>query len=372
MARSLVRRSSTVFIVVLLVVGAVPGLAAAQSGVGGSIVVAEGQTVSQVNAVGGDVIVRGTVTGDVNAAAGNVVVAGTVQGDVNVATGNLRIIGAVGGDVSAGAGNVDLAETGTVAGNVEVGAGDVRIDGTIGGDARIGAETIHLGETASIAGSLTYDGRLTGNEGAVAGDVTRDRTLGPTSLTELQPLRSWVAALYAFIANLLLGTALLALFPRFSEAVADRVAFDPIRVGLVGLGVLLGVPLLLVLAALTIVGIPLALGGSLLFLFVAWVGLVYGRFALGMWLLSLASGTRSRNSVDEGDGLADRPDARWIGLILGLVIGGGVALVPVVGDLVNLLVFLLGLGALTAVLYEHRGRTGGPSGEQASATPTTG
>lgn len=372
MADSLVRRVGVVLAAALLLVSVVPGFAAAQSGFGGSIVVEEGETVSEVNAVGGTVIVHGTVTGDVNGAAGNVVVTGTVEGDVNVATGNLRISGDVGGDVSAGAGNVHLEESGTVGGNVDVGAGDVRIDGTIDGDARIGAETIHLGENASIAGSLTYDGRLEGNRDAVAGDITRDRTLGPTSVTELQPLASWVAALYAFVANLLLGAALLALFPRFSERVADRVAADPIRTGLVGLGVLVGVPLLLVAVAITIIGIPLALAGILLFLLVAWIGLVYGRFALGTWLLSLVSGDRDASSPSDPEARSDSSNSRWIALVVGLVVGGGLALVPVVGGLLNLLIFLLGLGALTVVLYQQRGRTGGASEPEAPEESSTG
>ncbi len=341
------RRSGIVALVAVAVAVAVlPGVAAAQSGAGGTIVVESGETVSEVNAVGGAVIVHGTVTGDVSGAAGEVLITGTVEGDVNVAAGSLRISGHVGGDVSAGAGSIHLEDGGTVDGNFDAGAGEIRIDGAIGGDARLGAETIYLGETASIAGSLTYDGRLEGNRDAVAGDVTRDRTLGPTTPTELPPLASWVFAVYAFIANLLLGAVLLALFPRFSEGVAEQVTTEPLKTGLVGLGVIVAVPLLLVVLLITVVGIPLALVGMFLFVLLAWVGVVYGRFALGMWLLSLQGRERIAG--------IGRP---WVALVLGLLLGGVLAAVPVVGWVVNLLLFLLGIGALAVGLYDRRWRT---------------
>lgn len=306
----------------LLVVGLFPGLAAARTGGGQTVVVEEGETVSSVNAFAGSVMVRGTVTSDVSAVAGNVLIEGTVEGDVNTATGNLQIPGTVEGDVSAGAGNVHLEEGGVVGGNFQVGAGNVRIDG----DAIVGAETITLGENAAIAGSLTYDGALEGNRDAVAGDVTRDRSIG-TDATGFQPFASWVFALYAFFLNLVLGAILLAAFPRFSEAVAERVKTDPIPSRLVGLGVLVGVPVVLVLLLVTIVGIPLSLAGMAAFALFVWVAVVYGRFAVGSWLLSLADAENS-----------------WLALVVGLLLGAVLSLIPYVGGLVNAVIFLLGLG----------------------------
>lgn len=336
-------RVFAVFVAVLVLLTIVSTPAAAQNGIGGAVVVEEGETVSEVNAVGGSVIVHGTVTGDVSGAAGNVLITGTVEGDVNVATGNLVVSGTVGGSVSAGAGSVHIAEGGIVNGNFDVGAGDVRIDGTVNGDARIGAETIRLGEAAAIGGSLTYDGQLEGNLDAVAGDVTHDRTLGSIGVAELQPLVSWVFAVYAFVANLVLGVLLLAVFPRFSDGVAEQAIGEPLKTGLVGLGVILAAPLLAFVLVLTIVGIPLALVGALVFLFAVWIAVVYGRFALGMWLLSL---------LGRSDG--DRRDRRWIALLLGLLLGAALAAVPIVGAAVRFVLFLLGLGALTLRLVEYR------------------
>ncbi len=360
------RRSFAVTIVVFLVFAtvALPGVVAGQQGVGGSFIVEEGETVDEVAAVGGAVIVHGTVTGDVSGAAGNVLITGTVEGDVNVATGNLRIAGDVHGDVAAGAGHVQFDEGSTVGGNVDVGAGQVRFDGDVGGDVRVGAETIQLGETAAIAGSLTYDGELVGNQDAVAGEITRDRTITPVAITETEPFLSPLFSLSAFLANLVLGAVLLVLVPRFSTAVAERVASEPVTTGVVGFGVLIGGPLVLLLFAITIIGIPIALAGAMVFLVLVWIGIVYGRFALGMWLLSPTVRERFGGTVEDPERVGGL-DRRWVALVLGLLLGALFTVIPILGGLINFVLFLLGLGGLALGLYARVQR------RRAGDTPAT-
>lgn len=332
------------------------GVGAAQSGVGGTTVVESDESVSSISGIYGAIIIEGTVTGDVSGVAGNVVVreGGVVEGDIEAAAGNIRIAGTVQGSVSTGAGSVLLTETGVVEGDFEVGAGDVRIDGVIQGDAQVGADTIRLGENARIDGSLTYDGTLEGNRDAVAGEITRDRSISPTLASDIQPIATWLFTVYAFVFNLLLGALLLALFPAFSDRVADRVATEPLRTGLVGVGVLVGIPVLLVLVALTVIGIPLSVVGLLGFLAFAWIGLVYGRFAVGVWLLSF---------VDV--------DNRWAGLIAGLLLAAVLGQIPIVGGLLNFVIFVLGLGALVLGLVRRRQRIRTPA-ERTMATDPAG
>ncbi|MCU4926010.1 polymer-forming cytoskeletal protein [Halobacteria archaeon AArc-dxtr1] len=335
-----------VLVFVVLLIATLPATVLAQSvdgsdGVGGTVVVEEGETVDSIDAFAGNVYVEGTVTGDVSAVAGNVYVDGEVQGDLSALAGNIEISGTVAGDVEGAAGNVVLGEDGAVGGEFSVGAGTVVVDGTIGGDATIGAETIQLGETAAIEGDLRYDGSLEGDTGVVAGETIQDSTIGTDVAPVLDPLFSVVFAIYALLLNLLLGAALLVLFPRFSTSVADRVAGSPLKSGLVGLGLLVGVPILLALIAITILGIPIALIGALAFALVVWVGIVYGRFAVAAWLLSRLGA-----------------DNRWLALVVGLVGFALVGLIPIFGGLVNLAVFLLGLGALALALAGRRRSAG--------------
>jgi cytoskeletal protein CcmA (bactofilin family) len=352
------RSALALLLVLALALSVVPGLAAAETRTGGTVVVGPDETVrGNLDAFAGSVVVRGTVTGDVNAAAGDVFVAegARVGGDLNAAAGSVRIAGTVEGSVSGGAGDVTVLESGTV-GSLEAGAGSVRIDGTVTGDATVGAETLVVGSTGIVAGDLRYDAGEFVNEGTVEGRVVRDRSIaqGP----EFEPVGGvgeTILDVYGFLVGLVLGAILLLVLPGFSSRVADRAVSDPLRSGGVGLLALVGVPLALVLFAITIIGIPITVVGALLFAVVAWVGTVYGRFAVGEWLTELAD-----------------VENRWVALLVGfLAVAVGVRL-PLVGGLVELVVFLLGLGALALVAYDrYRGRSGEET-EPAESTETGG
>jgi cytoskeletal protein CcmA (bactofilin family) len=320
----------TILFAVLLVLAAVPAPAAAEeTRTGGTVVVEAGETVDDdLQAFAGTVIVRGTVNGDLTAFTGNVYVDGEVNGNLQAFSGNVRINGTVTGDVSAAGGNVVLAREGRVGGQFEAGAGNVVIDGAVGEDARLGASSITVGPTASVGGDLAYDGNLTLSETAqIGGEVRQEDDLGPGVQGPLVP--NWVGWAYGLLANLLLGAVALLIFPAFSTRLSDRVASDPLRSGGVGLLLLVGIPVLLVVLFISLIGIPLGLIGMLVYGLVLWLGYVYGSFAVGSWLLSLADA-----------------ENRWLALLVGLLAVSLVGLVPILGGLVEFAVLLLGLGAL--------------------------
>ncbi|RQG90157.1 polymer-forming cytoskeletal protein [Natrarchaeobius halalkaliphilus] len=338
--RSTLRRRVVVLVALAVVLCAtVPATAAAQSSsqVGGTVTVSEGETVDSLEAFAGTVVVEGTVTGDVSAAAGDIRIHGDVGGDVEAAGGSVTIAGTVDGDVQAASGSLEITDGATVGGDLSAGAGSATVDGVVDGDVAIGADTIRLGDEAAIAGDLRYGGDLVGNTGAVAGDIRHDSSLGGEFAPTLDPIVSWVFSLYVLALNLLIGAALLALFPRFSAGVSASVATDPVRTGLVGLGVLVGVPILLIALAITVVGIPLSFVGGFAFALAIWIAIIYGRFAVAAWLLS---------AVGVGN--------RWIALVVGLVAGAAVVQIPYLGTPINLIVLLLGLGALARGVYGHR------------------
>ena len=319
----------------LLVLAGVPGPAAADSRAGGTVIVAEDETVTGgLEAFGGSVVVRGTVDGDLAALGGDVRVIGEVTGDVSAVGGDVAISGRVGGDLNAVGGSVSVARGAEIVGDFTAATGAVALDGAVGGSASLGADDIALGPTASVAGDLRYDGSLTRAEGAsVGGAVVREELgVGPVVLD-----RPFVGDRtfdpWGFAVNLLAGAALVAVFPRFSRGVAARIADSPLRTGGVGLLTLVAVPVALVLVAVTVVGIPLSFVGAILFGLAAWAGALYGRFAVGAWLAAAAD-------VDD----------QWVALVAGFVAVALAVRIPFVGGLVDLAVFLLGLGALALSL----------------------
>lgn len=321
--------SNTRVLILALVVVAVavgPGVAAAQERTGGSVVVGPDETVDgDLEAVGGSVVVEGRVTGDLDASAGSV-----------------RIEGTVDGDVSAAAGSVDVGPDARIGGDLEATGGSVSIAGAVDGNVEAAAETITLASSAEVGGDLTYAGDLVREDGATVGGTVSQGDVGPTAFdSDVPAAPDWAFSAYGLLVNALLGAVLLFAFPGFSSGVAARATDTPLRSGGVGLLALVGIPVALVLSMVTIVGIPLALAGLLLYGLLVWVGAVYGRYAVGTWLLSLVG-----------------VDNRWVALLAGLLVVAGLKLVPYLGGFVELVVVLLGLGALSLSLTERyrRGR----------------
>ena len=350
-------RSRIALLAVLLVVFAavVPAVAAAETRAGGTVVVGPEETVGDLEVISGDVTILGTVDGDLSGVAGSVTIVGEVTGSVEVAAGSVRVEGRVSGDLDAGTGSLTIAEGGVVGGDLEAGTGSATIAGTVEGNARIGADLLVLEPTAHLRGDLEYDGELRGQDAAtIDGTVTRNPDLSVGGFFDAGPLPRVGAAVlgvYFFLVNLVMGALLLLVFPRFADRLTASTLERPGRTALGGIAAFIGTPILLVLVALTIVGIPFMLLGIPAYLLALWVGFIYGRLVVGVWLLSF---------VDAG--------GRWAGFLVGMVVLAIVSRVPVLGGILDLFVLVLGLGALAMALRRayRRRRAGGEDGETAA------
>ncbi len=130
---------------------------------------------------------------------------------------------------------------------------------------------------------------------------------------------------------------LLVLAPRFVSEVGESGLGDTVHSGAVGLAALLLVPVLLVLLAVTLVGIPLAVLGGVAYGLLLWVGLVLGAYVLGTRALD-------RDRVEY---------ARLLALGVGLLVVALTRFVPG-GGLVRLALTVVGAGAVLLVLRARR------------------
>lgn len=316
-------------LVFLLVIGtamtAFAGVgAASESRRGSTVVVAENETVGDLRIDAGTAVVRGTVDGNLTAYAAVVRIEGTVTGDAN----------AVGGSVA-------VSDGGRIGGDLHAETATAFVAGTVGGDAVLSARTITLARGAVVEGAVEHDGRLSRSpEATVGGAITErdDLQRAPVDVSEgLLSVPGWVVAGYLLALDFVVGALLLVLFPGVTATVVEESRASPL--GTVAIGVLAAVGGLLSLVALavTVVGLPVALAGLLLIVPVGWAARVYGRLVVGSWLLSHAGVTN-----------------RWLGLFVGLATVGAAGLVPWVGPAVRVGVFLLGLGAVSVVLWRRR------------------
>lgn len=357
---SRVRPLGVVLLVLSVVLlGAVPGVAAAETRGGGSVVVAEGETVEGLTAFGGTVIVRGTVSGDLEAFAGNVVIEGEVTGDVSAFSGNVQVSGEVGGDLSTAGGSVSIDGPASIGGDLDATGGTLLIAGTVRGNVAAAGGSVTLAESATVDGNVEYDVGDDGtfsNQGATVGGTVERNTDLQTGSGGLPEVPSFAFDIYGLLVTLGVGALLLSVFPDFSRSVARQVADDSLRTGGIGLLSLVGVPVALVLVAFTVIGIPVTIAGTLAFALILWIATIYGRFAVGAWILSLAD-----------------VDNRWAGLLVGVLVVAALTRVPFVGGIAELVVLLLGLGALATLWYgAYKRRGSGTEGQQATLDETAG
>ncbi len=246
----------------------------------------------------GDVFVpRGTVVGEVVVFSGSATIEGVAQGDVVVLDGPVTVAGQVGGDVVAIHGPIRLLATAQVTGDVLAGGNLTVVDG------------------AQVQGTVRRDVRFTFSGAAALGAL--------------------LASLAVAVSVLVAALVLLLLAPRGLERTAEAGRGAPWASA--GWGVLsaIGVPILAVALAATVLGLPIGLA-LLLGLGLLWlVGIAVASFVLGRLVVK---------------------GSRVGALFAGWGIGAAVGLVPFLGIVWWGLGAMFGLG--TVVVASWRARTG--------------
>ena len=228
-------------------------MAALQAGLDGTVS-------GDVNAAGLLVHVGGVVGDDVRALGGKVIVQGWVGDGLLVAGGEISLTRGtrVGGNAILGGRRI--VDLGDVAGNLDAAGAYVEIDGDVTGVARIRSDDVVIGPRARLRGDLVVTGARPPRiaDGAVVGGKVT--VVAPSPRT----LGAWVVAAARAalmqIGMLLLAWAWLALAPGLAR---DAVAMEwrsPWFAETLGIAAVFGLPLASVLLALTVVGIPVAIG----------------------------------------------------------------------------------------------------------------
>lgn len=253
---------------------------------GGDLVIEVGEVVHDVAVIGGEVTVRGIVTGDLS----------IVGGQATVAPG-----GRVGGDLSVLGGEAVLEEGARVDGSIEIVGGALdRNDGAI-----VGGKVVQQGDDEA--------------EGAEESEAHEEGFL-----VTLGEATSQSAMLFV------LGAVLLSVATERVRRVAAEVAARPARCFGLGLLWTLLSAVILVALCVTIIGIPIALLGMLLFA----LGLLGGGAAA---LLTLGHAA-----------LRHRTDNPYAHLAAGAAFLLVARLVPGVGDFLANGAIVIGFGAFVA------------------------
>lgn len=241
---------------------------------------------------------RGEEVGEVVVLHGTVDVAGVVRGDVVVLDGRVIVTGQVSGTV-------------------------VNVDGGV-----------TLGPNAHVLGDVVARDRIRVAEGAIVGGRIREGAafLLRTPVDVFGPFATWLAVA---ISTLILAALLLFVAPRGAEAVAAVTRSAPWASLGLGLAVAVGIPIVGVLAIVTIVGLPFGLALLLATWFLASIGFATSVFAVGRLLWRT-------------------PRSRWLALLFGWLAVSAVSAIPFVGGVVWAIGAVVGLGAIVVAIRRSR------------------
>lgn len=316
-----------------------------------STVFAAGNTVDIASEVFGDVFcagqtvtVSGIVHGDVICAGQTVVVSGHVFGDVRLAGQTVNLSAKVDGNASAAGQSFNLTSDGKVAGDLSLGAATANLNGPVGRDLVAGGNNIvltsqvgrnvagyvrslQLSSTAHVKGNVDFTSdfdaaKATGAK--VDGKITR-HDVPRQARTDSRLQFAW--GIYWLISMLFTALVLAIFFPSVLHRVSDQAVSKPWKALLVGLFATVSAPAVMLLLALTVVGLPLVIILGLLWAVAVLISWVFFAYYLGRLILK-----DSRRPI-------------WIALTGTLVLCIAYV-IPLVGFLAFLLALCFGTGTI--------------------------
>lgn len=322
---------------------------------GGDVITISGTVEGNVLAFGRRIEITGTVGGNVITAAQNVTISGKVGGTVLGAGSIFTLSGEVARNFMGAGGNMVLTRTSRVGGNVATAAAESLMEGEIHRDLSSAAGMLELrgsarnvyftGEKASLTSSSRVGGDFTAHvdkEGNVSIDPAA--MIAGSRRIEVRPERpsKYHSAGYYFwqivrvIAAFITGLVVFRLAPWLAPT---RVASgtDWLKAGGLGFIALVSVPIAAILAACTVIGLPIALSSLVLWL-------------AGMYMAKII--------VAEFVGRTLFKKSSAMSLLVGLALVIVVVDLPVLGGLMGFVFYLLGLGAIVMTVY--RTTTGAP------------
>ncbi len=336
----------------------------------GTVKVAEGESIDDtVFLAGKTAIVAGVVDGDVFAAAERVEITGTVRGNIYSAAETVTIAGEVGGNVHAAGKSIEVdSKVGgsaflagrnvIVTEDSELARGGYFAGETVRSKGRVGRDLIFAAETMELSGSVERNVRGYGSEvtvsssGSVGGDLqltvpSQDAVevddgaivSGETiiDIEEKEDRRAFLYPGFYFgvlakaLAMLLMGLVLVRLFPSLLPP-APESSKEVLRDMGFGFVALVATPVVMLLIALTLIGIPVSIV----------LGMVYA-VLLFLSTLVVAYFAALRLPTPDHRRLVLNTGASLLAILF-------VVAIPFVGPGLNFLVHIFGMGCLVVHL----------------------
>lgn len=256
-----------------------------------------------IRAAGGKVNITNVINGDLVVFGGQVNIDGIVIGDLIVFGGEVNIRGTIRGNIKAGGGKVFFG--GIAEGITEFKAGEVEIAGEVRGLCKIIAEDIYVGEQAKFYEAVEY-WRNDGEMDFGSSLINTSAHYNPEFKSQ-EGRGLWGIAFSGLIIFYVLSVILILILLNFLlnkplSLAAAKLNNEPLRALVYGIVYFLGLPIVIFLLMLTVIGIPIGLLTLALYIF-SWVfglsmasvitakviKIKYNHQQWGTWMLVLVS-----------------------------------------------------------------------------------
>lgn len=229
---------------------------------------------------------------------------------------------------------------GTVTGSLLVIDGDATISGSVADDVTVISGDLFLLDGANVNNVHTIRGTLTRAPGAtVTGNVDQSDFTGLGAVLGVLSILFWIGMT---IAMLVAGIVFAFIGGRQLTAAATLMTGDAVKAVVGTVVLVIGLPILAVIAIVTVIGLPLGLG-ILLFLIpvLGFLGYLVAATRLGLALTSAMKREPARRPI--------------LAVVLGVLIFQIVLLIPAIGGLLVFLASMWGAGSLAYTAYRGAG-----------------
>jgi cytoskeletal protein CcmA (bactofilin family) len=330
--------------------------------IAGNNVEVNGTVKGDVFCAGRNITINATVDGDVICAGMNVEINGTVMGDVRAAGQVVTLTAKVGHNASLAGNTIRVDADATVAGDLQA-AGDtttingsvardldaagsiVTVNSMIGRDVQASTDNLQLNSGAKVGGNVTYyshNGLDQASGATVKGKTVRQEPKTDRHERNTNPLPSILFSLFALLT---LAFVLLAVFPRKFNELTDLALTKPGMTVLIGLAACIGVPAVILVSFMTVIGIYLGVILLLAWLLVMLMSGVLTSYYMGRLVLMRTS---------------HHP---FVAMLVGVVVFSALLLIPIVNVITIIAAGLFGSGMVIRELF---GKNSAPKYEKIS------
>ncbi len=311
--------------------------------------------IGDVYVLGGSVSINGTISEDLIVIGGKVTVMGSVGDDLRVLGGSVSVYSNVGDDIILAGGTLDIGPGSVINGSAYASGGLVSLDGTINenlsgnismlllngvvnGNVDITVEnTVTFSNGARVGGDFTYRKLIEDNipKGVVSGRVIyKEFSNVQESTKDFNSLGIFVAMKSFSLMNALLIALLLVIFtPKFLEKSAEVAKVNLLKTFAVGLLTLILVVVGAVILLMTLVGVHIAIIFGFIFGAMVYLAKIFACTLLVSYIVDFKKKKHLKLKL-------------FFGMALCLIIYYMIGMTPFVGWILNMILFLTGLGAM--------------------------